>query len=456
MAEDLEKYRGLYNIVKNPKNTKQQEKLFDSAGLFGVLQSKYPKAFELFADWVREVKFEKHEINDNLIKVEKFTEFLAKQKGNEDLIKYINELHQENIIKDKIPTDNTLLEFAKVLINLKIIEKHENSLANYRLVRNKYVDLMKPLVDKKVDAKTTPEKIGQAKPGIGGKISPADAKAPESKEVTSTSAGGGGGYDSSEATNLTASSSTSSSTENTTGIQPSTEKLTEEKPVTPTVPVAPVIPVTPGASAIPVTPVSQKPVDVTPIAPIITPEKNKINEKDQELKTSGLEEARKMEEKRAGEAQLEQPQASATPSIALPRFGKTRGKGRRVVARRGAHGDKVRVSAKEGPQRVQPDKARNRLTQNAQANAQNEQDNYDNQLTQNARNQQAAEEGEDEGSTKKGSLAKSLLKKGAFVSIAAGGGLFASLTNTEAATFAVSHASTTFKSIISLIHLFIK
>ena len=432
MAEDLEKYRGLYNIVKNPKNTKQQEKLFDSAGLFGVLQSRHPKAFELFADWVRKVKFEKHEINDNLIKVEKFTEFLAKQKGNEDLIKYINELHQENIIRDLLPTDNTLLEFAKVLINLKIIEKHENSLANYRLVRNKYVDLMKPLVDKKVDAKTTPEKIGQAKPGIGGKISPADAKTPEGKEVTSTSTGGGGGYDSSKATNLTASASTSSSTENTTGIQPSTEKL-----ITPTVPENSIAP---GIPAVPVTPVSQKPVEV----PAITP------------KTSELEEARMMEEKRASEAQLEQPQASATPSIALPRFGKARGKGRKVVARRGAHGDKVRVSAKEGPQRVQPDKARNRLTQNAQANAQNEQDNYDNQLTQNARNQQAAEEGEEEGSTKKGSLAKKVLT-GVGAGTVAGGGFFAFLTgDTEAATFAVSHASTTFKSIISLIHLFIK
>lgn len=452
MAEDLEKYRGLYNIVKNPKNTKQQEKLFDSAGLFGVLQSRHPKAFELFADWVRKVKFEKHEINDNLIKVGKFTEFLAKQKGNEDLIKYINELHHENIIKDLLPTDNTLLEFAKALIGLEIIEKHENSLSNYRLARKNYVDSMKPLAKGKVAAKTTPEKTGQAKPGIGGKISPVGAKTPEGKEVTSTSTGGGGGYDSSEATNLNVnantSSSISSSTEIPTGIQPSTEKL-----ITPTGPETPIIPITPGITAVPVTPISQKPAEVLPITPIITPTITP--------KTSELEEARMREEKKAtrggeGEATLEQPQASATSSIALPRPGKTGGKGRRVVSRSVANGEKVRVPTKAGPQRVQPDTARNRLTQNAQANAQNEQDNYDNQLTQNARNQQSAEEGEDGGSTQKKSLAKSLLKKGAFVSIAAGGGLFASLTNTEAATFAISHAPTTFKSIISLIHLFIK
>lgn len=456
MAEDLEKYRGLYNIVKNPKNTKQQEKLFDSAGLFGIFQSKYPKAFELFADWIREVKFEKHEINDNLIKVKKFTEFLAKQKGNEDLIKHINDLHQENIIKDLLPTDNTLLEFAKALIGLKIVEKSGESLGKYREARKNYVDSMKPLAEEKVAAKTTPEKSGQAKPVIGGKVSPVDAKTPESREDTSTSTGGGAGYEASEETNLNVNSSTSSSssTETSTGIQPSTEKEAEksvEKLVTPTVPVAPIIPV---SSAIPVTPVSQKPAEVSPVSPIIIPEKTQLHGKDQDLKTSGLEEARKMEEKRAGEAQLEQPQASATPSIALPRFSKNRGKAGgkrgRVVSRRGANGgDKVR-------QKVQPDKARNRLTQNAQANAQNEQDNYDNQLTQNARNQQSAEEGADEGSKKKGSLAKKVLT-GVGASTVAGGGFFAFLTgDTEAATFAISQASTTFKSIISLIHLFIK
>ena len=129
MAENLEKYRGLYEIVKTDINGE----LFGKEGLFGGAGSDH-RGFKLFADWIdgeNKNNENRAELAYYAIKKDKFINFLEREdkEGNKDLIAMVKGLP---ILQKETVQNNILLKLANEINKLDIIMDDEGlTVVNY-------------------------------------------------------------------------------------------------------------------------------------------------------------------------------------------------------------------------------------------------------------------------------------------------------------------------------------
>lgn len=439
MDANIEKYRGLSEIVKNYVD----RDLFGPMGLFGDPENN-PRPFELFRKWLLKVtRVDKNQIEHNSINAQKFIKFLQdtqEKDENNELIKNIEALHADNVIEDRTPDKNTLLDFAKVINSLGIVSDEANFLNNYR-VALRTARLLEPL--KEESAKKEVSKTEANKPVISGIQKNNEVKAKqETGSATERSI-------SNESATAVGSSETQSGDEElkmkmeTTTAEETTyeNKDTEDKKE----------------------PAIQK---VQPVNTIATP----TNAEKLEIKNTGIEglefeipkaepkkiptetefkEESKISEERGGtDRVLETSEITTSYAFNRPISAP------RIIRRvNGANGQVMRSAKSDRVlRRVEDTKNPQGAPQNKLARSQNEQEaqqSYDYQ-SESARRQQLAQS-QQERPKKKG-LAGKLIRRGAAAAVIGGGTFFGFIVNSGDTT---ANAAT-FKSIISFIHLFLK
>ncbi|MCX6734392.1 MAG: hypothetical protein NTZ25_00605 [Candidatus Peregrinibacteria bacterium] len=448
MDANIEKYRGLANVIKT--NTKRDILLFGPTGIFGDPE-KNPKPFELFRKWLLKItRIDKNQIGQDTITEQKFVDFLRtnqEKDENKELIRKIEELHTDNIIEDKSENKNILLKFAKALNYLGIINDPEESYLNNYRVAIRTARQLEPLKDQKADKKEVSKT--ETKVPNTSKV-PTDSKKEEVKEgkgTESTSFGSTGSVssgststgesvnsaskeDENEAVNINGIIKAKSTNTETTlaNKEPTTDKKEPEIEK-----IKPII----------------QPVNLAPNLAPLNDGKNEIKIKKDKLEESKFESTNlKVEREQGGlivtgDVVIERNIEQNTPNTP---------KGTRRISRITGSNGQVMRSAKinKGPLRVED-------TKNSQDAPEN--DYQSNSVgSETARRQQIIENQQEE--PKKKGLVGKLVKRGA-IGVAAGGTFFGFVLNGEdstadAATFIATHSISTFKSIISLIHLFIK
>jgi|GEM_PF-2329537 len=428
MPENLEQYRGLYEIVNNQNNIRQVEKLYNPTGLFGV-QSKFPNAIELFGDWIRQIKKRNQgNITDNSVKVENFIAFLSPQKENEEMIKTIQNLYKENIIKDRTPFDNTLLQFALELDALGIVLEHGKSLGRYREARRNMLS-MKPLAAKEPEAKK------EQKPAPKKAVQQAEPLKTIAKPVKENKTPGGITIESNDEDslifNVESSLKNELPAETKPQVEPESAQKAEEK-----------------AEEKPQEKVEEKPEEKIQGVPAIQAERErKPFEKFEKAEMEGKDlniSPEKPTEKRPISGEIpEMQRAPKRPEIIHQR-------GRVIRRLPGGKRMKVKVKTEEKLRETPKEAAQNRPGAQAQAQAQPQA-----QVPQQP--MRRGEEQEPEETPKKGSSTAGKLAKLAGAGVGAGTvfSLFGFGNSADAATL-ISHASIALKSITAFLHLFLR
>ena len=428
MDANIEKYRGLSGIVK----TYTKRELFGPTGLFGDPE-KNPRPFELFRKWILKVtRVDKKQIAHNSINAQKFAKFLRdtqEKDENDDLIKKIEQLHTSNIIEDRTPEKNTLLTFAKELDSLNLNNDENNYLNNYRIALRsaRFIEPVKEEIAKISKVAAEPKK------SEAGELKKEPSLSPESVTAGSGQSISASGFSESKPEEETLNAKIETvNTETVTDKTVSDENIIDKK-----------VPTTDGKiGEIKIPELAKIPTET-----LFKPKSEKststdfIKEEETEFRESLRKSVFATNEERPSAVVLRRPI-------------------RKKVLR--VKGTEMRSSVKDkGVRRVQ-ELQTSHDNQRAQSGSnQNNQESeqfydYQNEVArraQLARMQQG-------GKKKKGFVGK-LIKRGA-VATALGGGAFLGLlvnsddTTANAASFIATHSISTFDSIISLIHLFIK
>lgn len=437
MDANIEKYRGLSGIVK----TYTKRELFGPTGLFGDPE-KNPRPFELFRKWILKVtRVDKNQIAHNSINAQKFAKFLRdtqEKDENDDLIKKIEQLHASNIIEDRTPEKNTLLTFAKELDSLNLINDENNYLNNYRIALRsaRFIEPVKEEIAKISKVADEPKK------SEAGELKKEPSLSPESVTAGSGQSIRAAGFSENKPEEETLNAKIETANTETITDENIADKNIIDKKV----------------------PTNGEEIDTKPankeMGEIKIPELAKIP-------TETL--FKPKSEKSTSTDFIKEEETEFRESLSKSVFATNEERPSAVVLKRPIHkkvlrvkGTEMRSSVKDkGVRRVQElqtshddQRAQSRSNQNNQESEQFY--DYQNEVArraQLARMQQG-------GKKKKGFVGK-LIKRGA-VATALGGGAFLGLlvnsddTTANAASFIATHSISTFDSIISLIHLFIK
>jgi hypothetical protein len=515
MDKSLEKYRSLYILVKD--ETKKD--LFGPAGFFGPLGTDH-KALKIFADWIREKKKENGGVlTQNQINSHTFIAELEKKPENKDLVAKIKGLHLIQTEQIQNNTLFRFAKVIKALgmvdqegKSIGLYEEALKKIASMQpLQAQKTVEKVEPKTSVKpaksvkaeapVSATATGTTTSATPTGVisSSEVKPATATANATPAgvVTSSEVKPATATTSVTPTGVVTSSDVKPATATTSATPAGVVASSEVKPAT-TASVTGTIEsketetvqqqnpnqdatVGTNTSEVSATPEAKKTeipnlkstLDISGKKVEGSEIPNELNlSRNLKIATMGSEEAAIDNERIRNNVNtmgglLSIPRApTRSPviqGVSLPSHNR---KVRRL------HGNRrMKSPAKKGdPLKIQDAKPVNRQTpatqaqqaQQAQTRGLEDQE-YDEQLRQNLLNNQAAQQEYDGGgSQSKSSKLKKTLIGGGIASAVGAGGFFGSIiipdeeTTANAATFIATHTVTTFKSIISIIHLFIK